>query len=55
MNVEDDKLYKILIGKPEWKRTLGRAVYRWQDIRTNLKEVENEYRLGSSGSNFVYL
>jgi hypothetical protein len=31
--------HKILIGKPEWKRHLGRPRRRWEDnIRMNLKE-----------------
>jgi hypothetical protein len=25
------KAYKILVGKPEWKRPLGRLRHRWED------------------------
>jgi hypothetical protein len=32
--------YKILVGKPEGKRALGRHRHRWVDnIRMNLKEI----------------
>jgi hypothetical protein len=32
--------YNILVGKPEWKRPLGRARRRWEDnIRMDLKEI----------------
>jgi hypothetical protein len=37
---EDRKLYKILVGKPEGKRPLGRPRRRWEDgIRMGLKEI----------------
>jgi hypothetical protein len=30
----------ILVGKPEWKRALGRPRHRWEDnIKVDLKEV----------------
>jgi len=33
--------YKILVGKPERKRPLGRLWRRWQDnIRIDLREVQ---------------
>jgi hypothetical protein len=33
--------YRILVGKPEEKRPLGRSRRRWEDnIRMDLKEVE---------------
>jgi hypothetical protein len=28
--------YKIQVGKPEGKRTLGRPTYRWKNIKTEL-------------------
>jgi hypothetical protein len=32
--------YKILVGKPERKRPLGRARRRWEDnIRMNLRKI----------------
>jgi hypothetical protein len=32
--------YNILVGKPEWKRPLGRPRRRWEDnIRMDLREV----------------
>jgi hypothetical protein len=32
--------YKILVGKPEGKRPLGRLNYRWEDnIKMNLTEI----------------
>jgi hypothetical protein len=34
-------VYRVLVGKPEGKRTLGRPRRRWEDnIRMDLKEVE---------------
>jgi hypothetical protein len=34
-------VYKILIGKPEGKRPLGRPRHRWEDnIRLDLRERE---------------
>jgi hypothetical protein len=36
---EERKLYKVLVGKPEGKRPLGRPRRRWEDgIRMNLRE-----------------
>jgi hypothetical protein len=35
--------YKILVGKPERKRPLGRRRSRWEDnIRKDLREIEWE-------------
>ena len=32
--------YRVLVGKPEGKRPLGRPRRRWEDnIKTNLQEV----------------
>jgi hypothetical protein len=37
----DRKLYKVLAGKPERKRPLGRPRRRWEDgIRLDLREIE---------------
>jgi hypothetical protein len=34
------KLYKVLVGKPEGKRPLGRPTCRWEDgIRMDLREI----------------
>jgi hypothetical protein len=36
-------VYKILVGKPEGKRRLGRPWRRWKDnIRIDLREIEWE-------------
>jgi hypothetical protein len=33
-------MYKVLVGKPEGRRALGRPRYRWEDgIRIDLKEI----------------
>jgi len=33
-------LYRVLVGKPEGKRPLGKPRYRWEDnIKMNLQEV----------------
>jgi hypothetical protein len=37
---EKRKLYKVLVGKPEGKRPLGRPRRRWEDgIRMDLRET----------------
>jgi hypothetical protein len=37
---EEKKLYKVLVGKPEGKRPLGRPWRRWEDgIRMDLREI----------------
>jgi hypothetical protein len=37
---EERKVYKVLVGKPEGKRPLGRPRCRWEDvIRMDLKEI----------------
>jgi hypothetical protein len=50
---EQRKVYKILMGKPEGKRPLGRPRRRWEDgIRMNLREIGLGGRCGldSTGS-----
>jgi hypothetical protein len=38
--VEKRKAYRILVGKPEGKRSLGRSRCRWLDnIKINLTEI----------------
>jgi hypothetical protein len=38
---EDRGVYRVLVGKPEGKRPLGRPRRRWEDnIRVDLQEVE---------------
>jgi hypothetical protein len=37
---EERKVYKVLVGKPEGKRPLGRPSHRWEDgIRMDLRET----------------
>ena len=37
---EERGVYKVLVGKPEGKRALGRPRRRWEDnIKTDLREV----------------
>jgi hypothetical protein len=37
---EERGVYKVLVGKPEGKRPLGRPRHRWEDnIRMDLQEV----------------
>jgi hypothetical protein len=37
---EETKVYKVLVGKPEGKRPLGRPRRRWEDgIRMDLREI----------------
>jgi hypothetical protein len=37
---EERKVYKVLVGKPEGKQSLGRPRRRWEDgIRMDLREI----------------
>jgi hypothetical protein len=37
---EERKVYKVLVGKPEGKKPLGRPRRRWEDeIRKDLREI----------------
>jgi hypothetical protein len=37
---EGRKVYKVLVGKPEGKRTFARPMPRWEDgIRMDLREI----------------
>jgi len=47
----DDKfIYKILVGKPEGRRPLGRPARRWDDdIRMDLMEI------GQKGVDWIHL
>jgi hypothetical protein len=37
---EERKVYKVLVGKPEGRRTLGRPRRRWEDgVRMGLRET----------------
>jgi hypothetical protein len=37
---EERKMYKVLVGKLEGKRPLGRPLHRWDDgIRMDLREI----------------
>jgi hypothetical protein len=33
--------YRILMGKPEGMRPIGRFRYRWKDIKMDLRETES--------------
>jgi hypothetical protein len=47
---EERKVYKVLVGKPEGKRPLGRPRRRWEDrIRMDLTEI------GSGGVGWIRL
>jgi hypothetical protein len=38
---EERKVYKVLVGKPEGKRPLGKPRRRWEDgIRIDLREID---------------
>jgi hypothetical protein len=44
-------VYKVLVGKPEGKRPLGRPRRRWEDgIRMDLREID----LGARWANLIY-
>jgi hypothetical protein len=47
---ERNDVYRVLVGKPEGKRTLVRCRGRWEDkIKIVLQEVEWGYGLDCSG------
>jgi len=38
---------RVLVGRPEGKRSLGRARSRWEDnVKMDLREIENDGRTG---------
>jgi hypothetical protein len=40
MHGEKRNVYRVLVGKPEGKRPLGRPRYKWVgNIKTNLREI----------------
>jgi hypothetical protein len=46
---EKTQLYKVLVGKPEGKRPLGRPRPRWEDgIRMDLEEIDWDVWIGFS-------
>jgi hypothetical protein len=48
--VEGRGVYRVLVGRPEGKRPLGRPRLRWEDnIKTDLRE------LGINGANWIQL
>jgi hypothetical protein len=51
---EDRNAYRILVGKPEGRRPLGRPRRRWvNNIKTDLGEIRiGWYRLGRPGSGY---
>jgi hypothetical protein len=45
-------VYRVLVGKPEGKRPLGRSRRRWEDnIKINLRGVSTSiwFRIGTDG------
>ena len=46
-------VYRVLVGKPEGKRPLGRPRHRWKDnIKMDIQEVETGWswlRIGTGG------
>jgi hypothetical protein len=47
INGEERGVYRVLLGKPEGKRPLGRPKRRWvRNIRMDLQEVGCGYRTG---------
>ena len=46
--VERNVLYRVLVGKPEGKRPLGRPSRRWEgNIKMDVQEVDVEVRTES--------
>jgi hypothetical protein len=47
---EGRDVYRVLIGRPEGKRPLGRPWHRWEDnIKLDLREI------GINGANWIWL
>jgi len=47
---EGSGVHRVLVGKPEGKRPLGRPRHRWEDnIERNLREVGWGWRLDGVG------
>jgi hypothetical protein len=47
--VEDRGVYRVLVGKPEGKRPLGRPRRRWEDnIKMDLQEIGGVVETGWS-------
>jgi hypothetical protein len=47
---EERKVYKVLEGKPEGKRPLGRTRCGWEDsVNVNLRETDSGYGVDSAG------
>jgi hypothetical protein len=43
-------VYRVLVGRPEGKRTLGRPRHRWEDnVKMDLREI------GIDGANWIQL
>jgi hypothetical protein len=41
MHVGEEDAYRILVGKPEGKKPVGRPRRKWKnDFKTNIKEIE---------------
>jgi hypothetical protein len=36
---EERVVHRVLVGKPEGKRPLGRPIRRWEDIKMDVQEV----------------
>jgi hypothetical protein len=44
-------VYRVLVGKPEGKRPLGRPRHRWEDnIKMNFRDRDRWGKLDSAGS-----
>ena len=51
---EERRVYRVLVGKPNGKRPLGRPRRRWVDyIRTDLQEVADACECGNEPSGSV--
>jgi hypothetical protein len=47
---EGGGVYRVLVGRPEGKRPLGRSRHRWDDnIKLDLREI------GIDGTNWIWL
>jgi hypothetical protein len=50
MHGEGRGVYRVLVGRPEGKRPLGKPRHRWEDnIKMDLREI------GIDGANWIYL
>jgi hypothetical protein len=47
---EESKVYRVLVGKPEGKKQLGRLRRRWMTLQQILRRLDGILLMDSAGS-----